>query len=227
MKTAFLAIAAMLAGCATAAAVPSGESYRAHGTEPFWSVTIAGGRIVYESPDQPGIDVPARSLRAPHEGLRYGTRRMTVDINPGPCNDGMGDRYYADNVRVIFPGGGRPLEGCGGAVLPPDTLADTGWGMIEIDGAEIARAEDYALQFGEGRIHGQAGCNRFSGPYAQAGAMLTPGSIISTRMACPQPRMTHERGVLRVLSGPVRISFPDGDTLVLTGNGGAIRLRRL
>jgi hypothetical protein len=39
--------------------------------------------------------------------------------------------------------------------------------------------------------------------------------------------MAHERGVLRVLSGPVRIGYPDGDTLMLTGNGGMIRLRRL
>lgn len=227
MKTAFLAIAPMLAGCATAAAAPAGLAYRAHGTEPFWSVTIANGRIVYESPDQPGIDVPARSLRAPHEGLRYGTRRMTVDITPGPCNDGMGDRYYADTVRLIFPGAGRPLEGCGGAVLPPDTLADTGWGIAAIDGEAVAPAEDYVLQFGEGRIHGQAGCNRFSGPYAEAGRTLTPGAIMATRMACPEPRMRHEAKMLRLLSGPVRYTYPDGDTLQLTGNGVTARLRRL
>ena len=38
--------------------------------------------------------------------------------------------------------------------------------------------------------------------------------------------MTHEARAAAILSGPVTACFPDGDTLVLTGAGGAIRLRR-
>jgi len=80
---------------------------------------------------------------------------------------------------------------------------------------------------GEGRIHGQAGCNRFSGAYREANRTLTPGPMIATRMACPEPRMRHERDVLHLLSGPVGFFYPDGDTLLLTRNGGTLRLRRL
>jgi heat shock protein HslJ len=217
----------LLAGCATTGAAPTARPYHAHGTEPFWSVTIGGGRIVYEAPDQPGADVAAPRRRPIANGYRYLTPAMRIDVTHVRCNNGMGDRYYADTFQVYFPGADRPLDGCGGAVLPPATLADTGWGIVRIDGAAIAPAEDYLLQFdGEGRLHGQAGCNRLSGPYSEAGETLTPGPIMSTRMACPEPRMTHERKLLGLLSGPVRFSYPDGDILLLTGNGVTVRLRR-
>jgi len=55
---------------------------------------------------------------------------------------------------------------------------------------------------------------------------LTPGAIAATRMACPGPRMAHEQRAFAILSGPVTVSHPDGDTLVLTGEAGSIRLRR-
>jgi heat shock protein HslJ len=200
--------------------------YRAHGTEPFWGVTITGNRIRFEVPGDGGTEAVARP-RAIRGGRIYESRRLTVEIRRGRCNDGMSDRYQADTVRVwVGPRTGRGLEGCGGATLPPASLADTGWSIVAIDGEAIVPAENYHLQFGEGRIQGQAGCNRFSGPYREAVRTLIPGPIVATRMACAPPRMRHERRVLRLLSGPARFAYPDGDTLVLTGNGGAIRLRR-
>ena len=220
-------LAAALTACAATPAPSASQAYRAHGTEPFWGVTIAGGRIVYEAPDQPPIAVAAPRRRAIANGYRYSTPEMRIDITHERCNDGMGDRYYADRFQVYFPGAARPLEGCGGAVLPPDALVDTFWSIGQIDGAAIATADDYFLRFDEpGRLQGQAGCNRFSGPYAQAGRTMTPGAIVSTRMACPEPRMAHERALLRLLGGPVRFSYPDGDTLLLSGRGVTVRLSR-
>lgn len=217
----------LLAGCATTnATIAPSQVYRAHGTEPFWGVTIGGGRIVYTAPDQPGVDVAAPRPRRIANGYRYVTPAMRIEITHVRCNDGMGDRYYADTFQVYFSGADRPLEGCGGITLPPDTLNDTGWGIAAIDGGEIAPAETYGLQFGDGRLSGQAGCNRFSGPYAETAGTLTAGPIMSTRMACPEPRMTHERKMLRLLRGPVRFRYPDGDTLLMTGNGVTVRLRR-
>jgi heat shock protein HslJ len=236
MRTALLlASAAALSACtAMGAPAPSpappqsgaSERYRAHGTEPFWDITIAGGRIVYNTPE-PGerIEVAAPSPRTTFNGHRYLTARFTVDITHGRCNDGMADRYYADTVRVIFPGTDRALEGCGGATLPPDTLADGGWHIRAIDGEAIADSDTYALEFAGGRLSGRAGCNRFSGTYSQTGTTLTAGPIMATRMACPG-RMAHERTVMNLLRGPVTISFPDGDTMLLAGNGVTVRLVR-
>lgn len=201
--------------------------YRAHGTEPFWGVTITGNRVVYESADGPRVVAVVRP-RVTRTGRVYASRRLTVEIRRGRCNDGMSDRYQADTVRVwVGPRTGRALEGCGGATLPPASLADTGWAIVSIGGEDVAQAENYNLQFSDGRIHGQAGCNRFSGPYRETSRTLTPGPMIATRMACPEPGMRHERDVLHLLSGPVDFFYPDGDTLFLRRNGGTIRLRRL
>lgn len=214
-----------LAACATTGAVPAAENYHALGTEPFWSVTIANGRMRYEAPDEETIEVAAPVPRATANGRRFESARFTMEIAHESCSDGMSDREYADTVRVLFPGGGRTREGCGGAILPPETLANTSWSIIAI-GGEAVSGDRYALRFEQGRISGQAGCNRFSGGYSQDGETLTAGPLAMTRMACPGPGMAHEARAAQILGGPLRIGFPEPEVLVLTGTDGAIRLRR-
>ncbi len=220
--------ATTMAGCATVAeqGPENGAFYRALGTEPFWSVTIGGGRMVYEAPGQPRIDVAAPAPRATPNGRRYESAAFTVDISPGPCSDGMSDRTYPDTVRVAFAGAEPPLAGCGGAPLAPATLADTNWTIVAIGGAAVS-GERYHLSFTADQISGQAGCNRFSGGYQHSGETLTVGGLAMTRMACPGPGMAHEQRFSEIVRGPVRIGFPDGDTLVLTGPNGEIRARRV
>jgi uncharacterized membrane protein/heat shock protein HslJ len=225
MKAILIATLVALAGCATSAETnqASEDAYRAIGTEPFWSVTIVDGQMRYETPDSRDLVVPAPQARPTANGYRYETRRLTVDVTHAPCSDGMSDRRYADTVRVTADG--RELRGCGGEILPPTSLADTSWAIVDI-GGETVSGERYAMQFTADRIGGQAGCNRFGGSYALAGETLTPGMIVATQMACPEPAMMHEGRTLEILRGPLAVSFPDGDTMVLTGNGGSIRLRR-
>jgi heat shock protein HslJ len=225
MKMKLGAIALALMGATAAAAFPpasaSAAPYTASGSEPFWSLTIAHGRIDY-SRDEAHVIVPLPARRPTAHGYRYATRRLTVEIVHGECQD-VGELSYADSVRVTA--NGATVEGCGGAVLAPSTLAETDWQIVAI-GAAAVSGDDYVMQFSGGRLSGQAGCNHFSGPYRQNHATLRPGAIIATRMACPGARMAHERAVLRVLAGPVRISFPQGDVMVLSGSGGTVRLRR-
>lgn len=213
---------ALLTSACTTTGTLEETSYRALGTEPFWSVTIAEGRMIYDSPDG-GFTVPAPAVRETGDGRRYETRRITLDIWAAECSDGMSDRRYPETVRATVDG--RTLNGCGGMVLPPASLADTSWSIVEI-GGEAVSGERYAMQFTTDRMSGQAGCNRFSGGYTLAGETLTAGALAMTRMACPGPAMQHEQRASRILSGPVRITYPDGDTLVLTGADGVIRLRR-
>ena len=215
---------ALLAACAAAPAPAlAAEPYRAVGTEPFWSITVDGRRMTYESPER-RFSVRAPRPRETGDGQIYRTRRITLHIWHGECSDGMSDRRYAQTVRAVVDG--RTLNGCGGDVLASPSLAATAWSIVAIAGRPVSGA-NYTLQFDAARLSGQAGCNRFSGPYALAGDRLTAGPIMSTRMACPEPRMGHERRALQVLRGPVTMSYPNGDTLVLTGNGGTIRLRRI
>ena len=225
MKPVLLCLGLALAACSTIP--PSNRSaarpYRALGTEPFWSVTLGDRQMTFESPEAPPVVMPLPAPRTQGQGRRYETPRLTMDIAPGPCSDGMSDRRYADRVTVVMDG--RRLEGCGGDVLAPARLDGTAWAIVEIGGAAVS-GEAYHLQFESGRLRGQAGCNRFSGLYQESDGTLAPGPVVATRMACPGPRMDHELQVMELLSGPVRFEHPDGDTLVLTGSGRTIRLRR-
>lgn len=226
------ALAATTAGCATTPDDGASEdpaTYRALGTEPFWSVTIGGGRMTYETPEG-GFSVDTPPVRRTGEARRYETARLTVDIRPGECSDGMSDRRYADIVRVTADG--RALSGCGGAVLAPETLAGTNWSIVAIGGTAVS-GERYHLSFNADRISGQAGCNRFSGMYRQDGEALIVGAMAMTRMACVSVDgaaggnpMAHEQRFGEIVDGPLRIGFPEGDTLVLTGANGEVRLRR-
>ncbi|MGZ8311916.1 MAG: META domain-containing protein [Allosphingosinicella sp.] len=224
MKQLLPLVALFAAGCATVPPPPSSSAaYRALGTEPFWAVTIANGQMAFDAPDGPRFSVPAPPPRTTFNGHRYETSRLTMGVTHGVCSDGMSDRRYADTVMVIVDG--RTLNGCGGAILAPETLADTSWAISEIDGLTV-EGDEYFVQFDADRMSGKAGCNRFSGSYSVSGETMILGPVAATRMACPGPRMEHERRALQVLSGAVRVMHPDGDTLVLTGNGGTLRLRR-
>jgi hypothetical protein len=92
---------------------------------------------------------------------------------------------------------GRTLEGCGGEPV------NEGGGVV-----------------------GYGGCNRFSGSYSRSGDTLTFGPMMSTRRACAEPVMRRERRLFEILGQPVTVSFPDGQSLLLTSQRGAIRLQR-
>jgi heat shock protein HslJ/uncharacterized membrane protein len=219
-------VAAALALTAPASAVPGPSTpYLAYGTEPFWNLRIAGGRMVYDVNDEPPLSVAMPRPRAIPQGRRYVTARMTVEITrEGRCNDGMSDRYWSETVKVwIGRRAGRPLYGCGGVRVSPPTLVGSRWKIVAIDGRPVS-GDAYFLQFDEGRLSGQAGCNRFSGSYSEVRPNLRPSAIVSTRMACPGRRMEDERRALRILSGPLSMAFPTGDVLLLAGRGGTMRL---
>jgi heat shock protein HslJ len=221
----------ILAALAAPAAIPAaaqaqgGSTYRALGTEPFWSVTINGGRMVYDDAQGRKVAVRTPAARPSFNGRRYVSRRLTVDITRQPCSDGMSDFTYADTVRVTVDG--RVLRGCGGPTLPPATLAHTRWEIVSINGARVPGGEQYRLEFTDGQMTGKAGCNGFGGSYRVGRDGFQAGPLAMTRMACPAPAMQHEQAVSRILSERVRLYYPDGQTLVRRGAaGGEIRLRR-
>jgi heat shock protein HslJ len=229
---------ALLAAASPAAAQtppePEGEIYSAYGTEPFWGLTFEDGKMIYTHEDE-RIEVARPRPVTGRNGVHiYRTARMIVEISHEPrCGDGMSEYEFADTVRVRFGASrtARVVEGCGGQMLPPVTLANTDWLIVEIDGAPVG-GENYLLSFDDqGRLSGQAGCNRLSGPYTQRGHILTPGAIAATRMACPAERMAQEAKVLQLLRGSVRISWRSGLLMTLQENndgefGTYVTLRR-
>jgi uncharacterized membrane protein len=86
--------------------------YHANGTEPFWSLTIGGGEIVYDAADAGDVTVRAPAPQPIPNGLRYVTSALTVEITHTSCNNGMSEETFADTVRLTI--GAETRNGCGG-----------------------------------------------------------------------------------------------------------------
>jgi uncharacterized membrane protein len=92
----------------------SEKHFQALGTEPFWSIEVMTGKLLYTSPDnQAGVAIASR-LTSEGKRLRYsGTmdgKALSLLIEPGTCSDGMSDTVYA--YKATFNWGGRTEQGC-------------------------------------------------------------------------------------------------------------------
>jgi uncharacterized membrane protein len=110
MRLAFLLPLSLLAGCATPQA--GSATYRAVGTEPFWSLTISSRELSFTQPETQPIRQPTPKVIIGFAGEIYRTPRIDVNIVHVRCSDGMSDRTYPDKVQVTVDG--RRLNGCGG-----------------------------------------------------------------------------------------------------------------
>ena len=214
-----------LAGCAATDAPPQGPgeppaaTYMALGTEPGWTLEITDARLNYTGDyGETKIIVPNPGPEPEPHFRRYATDRLKITIVRNECSDGMSDRRYADTVTVIADD--KTVHGCGGKILPPDTLAGTSWTFVSIGGVPVASDRPTSLQFDGTRISGSAGCNRFTGDFKSDGATLTTGPMASTRMACPGAGMAQENAFFALMGAPVGLDFASDGTLVLTGAGG-------
>lgn len=125
-----LAAVLLMSGCITgrqtehpepsASAPPDTVEFVAHGTEPFWSVSVTRAGIVFSEPGHTSVagayEQPARR----GAGLVFRTvlhdaaaTPLELTLEEGPCNDSMSNREYpyAAATRV----GDRVLRGCGEA----------------------------------------------------------------------------------------------------------------
>lgn len=81
----------------------------ARGTEPFWSLQLWPDRLLFERPDMPPL---AKTFDAGHAWTGSGLRieGLEIELQPGPCSDGMSDGLYGwiATVRVD----GQSWQGC-------------------------------------------------------------------------------------------------------------------
>ena len=106
------------------------------------------------------------------------------------------------------------------------TLDGTTWVLSELAESEAPLADvPVTLTFGDGRVTGSDGCNRFDGAYeaTQEGLRFTPGA--TTMMACPdlasgQARLYRQAMRFRKALEATESATLHGKQLVLTGDGG-------
>jgi heat shock protein HslJ len=104
------------------------------------------------------------------------------------------------------------------------TLAGTSWALVSYGPvkSQITAAEgvDAHLDFGtDGTFSGNMGCNSFQGEYIQQGSTITFDRMISTMMACEEPRMTQETTTFGIMNGKTTYEVQDGQ-LMITGSDG-------
>ncbi len=200
------------------------EIFSALGTEPFWGVTVANDRIVYDPSEGEDVSAPTPPRQATSDGYRWQARRITVEVANRACSDGMSNNVYPAEVKV-FVNGAR-LTGCGGYDFT-QSLSGTAWQIVNVNLNDVS-GDAYRIEFTGDRISGRAGCNRFNGTYSRRDdRTIVVGALATTRMACPEPQMEHERAVLEMFTLPVRLSYSVPGTITLGNELGGIMLTQV
>jgi len=205
-------------------AVSGAILYKAVGTEPGWSLTVRAARMDYTG-DYGEVNIAEPTppdFRARHGTFRSG--KLQVTISAGPCSDGMSDLIYRQTVRVTADG--RTVSGCGGGTIAPNTLADTSWSVVSVNGRPVPAGPGYSVQFTGKDVRARFGCNMMSGQYRLNGDHLSTGNLTQTEMACPEPAMSFEREAGVLLRSNVRVERSGGERMRLVSEAGTIELKR-
>lgn len=91
------------------------------------------------------------------------------------------------------------------------------WVVEEIGGRAVVDDTRPTILLGEdGRIAGQAPCNRYTGSYELDGTRISTGDIGVTARACPEPIAVQEVEFLAILRSAAELELSDDGKLVLS-----------
>jgi len=217
---------------------PGDVTYRATGTEPFWSLDIGRDMVFTDQGNNVRVVQPTPRPINGVAGEIYQTPRINANIVHAPCSDGMSDRRYPDTVQVRVDG--RDYRGCGastgwagwnGESTPPPSggmgataLSGTNWRVATVNGEPTPPSGPFFMNFSaDSRLSAKFGCNSLGAGYSQNDATLSVGAVMATRMACPD--MHFENSASAILARPLTVSGY-GNQVTLTSSSGSITLIR-
>lgn len=205
----------------------SEHPFEARGHEPGWVLRIIGDRITYIG--NYGADTVSTSVASVTTSGRATTyitqpsTELTIVVSDEPCADGATGMPHPYKVTVTHAA--TTVNGCGGE--PSSLLVGQTWTVYEIRGARVTESPPTMTFTRTQRVGGTTSCNRYSGPYRLSGEGLSFGAMVSTKMACPEPRMGQETAFLSALATVARFEMAaDGSLLLQADNGPAIAARR-
>ncbi len=103
-------------------------------------------------------------------------------------------------------------------------LWGSSWQVAAIGDMEIEPADGLTIDFADGRIAGNSGCNRYTGPVTLRADRIEVGAVAGTRMACPGRAMEIEGAFLAALETVTHWRGNLDGTLELT-DGDAVLIR--
>lgn len=120
----------------------------------------------------------------------------------------------ADGGTLVF--GDVPVE--------PASFTGTEWTLANISGQPIAAGITATATFSEdGKVTGNAGCNRYNGPYTRDADTVTIGPLAATRKACDRAVMDVENAFLNGLEASTDLLI-SGNTLTLSSAAAGVEL---
>ena len=128
---------------------------------------------------------------------------------------------------TILAAAGFMLSACSKSTTEAN-LAGTSWTLVSYGPADNQTPAAVGVQTNldfskEDKISGNLGCNGFGGKYRVKGGEIVFDQLISTMMACPEPRMTQENTAFKVLNGTVQYTL-DAGTLIIHSADNALIL---
>lgn len=100
--------------------INAGLSFRATGTEPFWSIDFLSGMMVLSSPEQPNwvstdwflltSAIGGIYILENTDGIKITIRNNSLEQNN--CTDGMSDQERDSYISIYFPDTKETLKGC-------------------------------------------------------------------------------------------------------------------
>lgn len=203
--------------------------FTARGQEPGWMIRI-DAETIYLNADFGALELrmPKTEPLSTAEGFLYMTsaedRRLVVAIRPEICADAATGMPHPFRVRYKLEG--ETHAGCGGD--PRSLLTGLEWIVETIGGEPVVEDSRASILFlDEGRVAGNASCNRLTGSFRLTGEGLSFGQMATTRMACEEPLNSQEMRFLELLRKVHRFEIGSHGRLVLhTPDGQRITARR-
>lgn len=197
------------------------EPFVARGNEPFWQLTVEGGKLTLDPMEGPKVVADAEVIAATATGRtvvgKHTAQSVQVAVARQLCRDSMSGLPYPYQARLSA--NGETMSGCGGD--PARLLQGVEWLVETIDGEEVLQGPRVSINFlQEGRVAGKASCNNFMGGYQLSGEGLSFSQTATTMMACAPEVMGQEDRFLNVLAGVVQFDFDTSGALVLTTTDG-------
>jgi heat shock protein HslJ len=94
------------------------------------------------------------------------------------------------------------------------------WKLDSYNQNPAAEGVETSIEFKDGQMNGNVGCNGFGGEYTVDGDTITFGPVMSTMMFCEGPVGEQESVALAAMQESATF-VQDGDTLTITSGDGA------
>jgi heat shock protein HslJ len=197
-------------------------SFTARGNEPFWRAEITESAITFEPMGGGPVTIsPKPEAKGTADGQTYAAtvdgKPFALSIADKLCVDTMSGMHFPKTVSVVV--GDKTYSGCGG---DPASLLQGEWVIETIGGKAIVPESKPSMTFGpEGKLSGNASCNRYFGPYELTGEGIKISNLATSMMMCDEKTMEQERLLLKSLQSTTRFEVDQAGKLILIGADGA------